>query len=619
MPRSPALDLHGAHRDRPTGMRDPIGASTGIHDALVLFLREADRMVKARMAAALAMVLAVGVLAGLAPVALKIAIDGLEGEASPATYVTPVLLILAYVLCHFLARAVGELKGLAQGGADARTQRLLSRRLFEHVMRLPMRFHLDRKTGAIGQTLAMGLAGYQLLLQQLAYTILPVCVELATICAVLAHLGHPAYLGILSAAAAAYLLAFTVGAARILEPSQAVAASGVDAHAVLADCLLNHETVKYFSAERAITDRYDEALFKAERHWARYYRVLALNGLAVATIFAASLGASLWLAARGVAAGTMTLGDFVLINAYVIQLVSPLEALGTSLRTLSHATGFLHKLLDLFAERPETAQATGGTGTHTRTSGLAFDRVRFSYHPQRRILDDVSFELPAGKTLAVVGLSGSGKSTIIRMLFRLYEPDSGRVLLGGHPIDEMSLDSLRSAIAVVPQDTVLFNDTIGYNIGFGRSGSTQEDIVQAAKLAHLHDFILTLPDGYATTVGERGLKLSGGEKQRVAIARAAIKRPRIFVFDEATSSLDTRTEREILRNLVDLSRSTTTLVIAHRLSTVVHADEIIVLDRGSVAERGRHADLIERGGRYAALWHAQQTAARRDDTITSAA
>jgi ATP-binding cassette subfamily B protein len=595
-------------------MDKELGSLAGIREALRLFWSQADRLVKVRMAVSLAMVLAAGVLTGLAPMALKVAIDSMEREA-PRADVAPALLIGAYVLCLFLARAVGEIKALAQGGADARTRRLVSRRMFEHVMRLPMRFHVDRKTGAVGQTLAMGLAGYQLLLQQLAYTILPVCVELATVCAVLAHLGHPEYLGILAAAAVAYTVAFAIGAARILEPSRAVTAADVDAHAVLADCLLNHETVKYFSAERTITRRYDAALHEAESHWARYYRVLAFNGLLVATIFAASLGISLALAARDVAVGVMTLGDFVLINVYVVQLVSPLESLGTSLRTLSHATGFLHKLLGLFAIRTEPSQpgVDPAANPATGTSEVTFDRVSFSYEPERRILDDVSFTLPAGKTVGIVGLSGSGKSTIIRLLFRLYDPDSGRVLLDGRPLQEMSLETLRRAIAVVPQDTVLFNDTIAYNIGFGKAGSTQREIEQAAKVAHLHDFIMSLPAGYESTVGERGVKLSGGEKQRVAIARAAIKKPRVLVFDEATSSLDTRTEREILRNLLDLSKSTTTLVIAHRLSTVVHADEIIVLEGGTIVEHGRHPQLIERDGRYAALWQAQQSAVHRGD------
>ena len=296
---------------------------------------------------------------------------------------------------------------------------------------------------------------------------------------------------------------------------------------------------------RSIARRYDDALGRAELAWSRYYRVLTLNSLAVSTIFALSLGASLAFAANEVARDTMTLGDFVLINAYVLQLVRPLETLGASVRSLAHATGFLHKLLELFREHPEPrAEAVPGVSRDVTTCDLAFDAVTFSYGQGRRILDRVSFTLPAGKTLAIVGLSGSGKSTIIRLLFRLYEPDSGTVLLGGRPITERSLDSLRSMIAVVPQDTVLFNDSIGYNIAFGKADSTQQEIERAAQLAHLHDLVASLPQGYDTTVGERGLKLSGGEKQRVAIARAAIKRPRIFVFDEAYMEIGRASCRE---------------------------------------------------------------------------
>jgi ABC-type transport system involved in Fe-S cluster assembly fused permease/ATPase subunit len=577
--------------------------------ALRLFWEEADRVVRTRMALSLALVLAGGVLAGAAPVALKFAVESFEAGGGHASDLGPAMLIAVYVACLFFGRALTELKMLMQGGADRRIQRFISRRLFEHVMRLPMRFHLERKTGAIGQTLALGLSGYQQLLQQVAYTIAPVVIELATVCAVLTHFGHPAYLVILGVAGAAYLLAFTIGAKRVAEPSRAVAASGVDAHAVLADCLLNHETVKYFNAEQLIAHRYHVSLVAAEGHWERYYRVLATNGLAIAVIFAMSLAASLALSAREVLRDTMSIGDFVLINAYVLQLVRPLEALGTSIRSVSYATGFLHKLLDLFAEQPEPNRSPSERAAAAESNDLAFDSVTFSYRPERRILDRVSFALPAGKTVAIVGLSGSGKSTIVRLLFRLYEPDSGRVLLGGRPIADMSLEALRETIAVVPQDTVLFNDTIAYNIGFGKPGSAPHEIEWAARLARLHDFVVGLPDGYDTIVGERGLKLSGGEKQRVAIARAAIKRPRMFVFDEATSSLDSKTEREILRNLVDLSRGTTTLMIAHRLSTVAHADEILVLDRGAVVERGRHTELLERRGRYAELWLAQQSAA----------
>jgi ATP-binding cassette subfamily B protein len=326
----------------------------------------------------------------------------------------------------------------------------------------------------------------------------------------------------------------------------------------------------------------------------------------VATIFALSLGASLALAAREVARGTMSVGDFVLVNAYVLQIARPLELLGVAARSLSQGIAYLQRMLELFRERPEPSQISASPTPADAGGELVFDELTFSYRPGRKILDAVSFRVPAGKTVAIVGASGSGKSSLVRLLFRLYEPDAGRVLLDGGPIAAMPFEALRQAIAVVPQDTVLFNDTIGRNIAFGRPGCTAEEIERAARLAHLHELIASLPERYDTPVGERGLKLSGGEKQRVAIARAALKRPRIYVFDEATSSLDTRTEREILANLIDLSRLATTLIIAHRLSTVVHADEILVLHRGAIVERGAHAELLELEGAYAAMWRAQQ-------------
>lgn len=581
---------------------------TALREAIRLFWAEADASVRTRIALALALVVAAGMMAALAPIALKLVVDSFSGDSSSTTYLTPALLIAGYVLSQYLARAATELRVLVQGGADRRIQRSLSRRLFGHIMRLPLRFHLDRKSGAIGQTLTMGLAGYQQVLQQLLYTVIPVVVEITTIFAVLVHLDHPAYLVILGTAAVLYFIAYTVGAAHIAGPSRAVSSASIDAHAVLTDTLLNYETVKYFNAESAVTGRYDCALLDTESHWGRFYRVLALNGLAVATIFGVSLGAALAFAAREVARGTMTVGDFVLVNAYVLQIVRPLEMLGVAARSLSQGVAYLHRMLELFREKTEPAPALDHLSHDDAGGELIFDHVTFSYRPERRVLEDVSFIVPAGRTVAIVGVSGSGKSSLIRLLFRLYEPDAGRVLLDGRPISEISLESLRHAIAVVPQDTVLFNDTIGHNIGFGKQGCTREEIEHAASLAHLHEFISSLPDKYDTVVGERGLKLSGGEKQRVAIARAALKRPRIYVFDEATSSLDSRTEGEILRNLIDLSRLSTTLIIAHRLSTVVHADEIVVLDRGVIAERGTHAELLQRRGPYAVLWRAQQSA-----------
>lgn len=584
-----------------------------LSDVFRLLWSEIDPFIKRRFAIAVALVVAAAVATAAAPIALQLIVDGFAGGASARAYITPALLIGAYVLSQFLSRAFGEARVVVHGEGEQRLHRRVSARLFSHVMQLPLRYHLDRKSGAIGQTLATGLAGFQMMLQHCLYTLLPVAVEFTTICVVLARLDRPIYVLILVVTAAAYLAAFTLGAVRITGPTRAMASAHIHAHGLLSDSLLNYETVKYFNGESAVSHRYETALAETESQWKRFYRAKAVNGLLVATIFTVSVGTSLFCAGHDVMGGAMTVGEFVLVNAYVLRIAQPLESAGGAVRDLSQSLAYLMRMMEIFREAPEPAAAVHAGGRGPARGELVFDHVRFSYLANRVVLRDVSFSVPAGKTVAIVGVSGSGKSSLVRLLFRLYELDSGRILLDGEPTSGMRLSTLRQAIAVVPQDTVLFNDTIASNIGFGRRGSTQQEIEAAARLAHLHEFIASLPDGYATTVGERGLKLSGGEKQRVAIARAALKEPRIYVFDEATSSLDTRTERQILRNLIDVSRGCTTLVVAHRLSTVVHADEIIVLDAGTIVERGTHAQLLERSGNYASLWRAQQSERRSSD------
>jgi ATP-binding cassette subfamily B protein len=512
-----------------------------------------------------------------------------------------------YVLSQWLARTVGEIRGLVYARAERRMSRMLSERLFAHVMRLPLRFHLERQTGAISQALDNGLNGYQMVLHTLVFTILPVATELGTIVVVLSRLDQPAFLGLFSGAIVAYAVVFWYSAYTIMAAARAASESQVNATAVMTDSILNYETVKYFTAEPVVQARVSRALTQTEDGWVGFYRRYAYNGLGVATIFAGFLGVTILHAAHEVQGGRMTVGSFVLVNTYMLQVVRPVEMLGYAMQTLSQGMAFLGKMFEIFREKteafsPADISPAGGGGA----GRLDFEGVGVSYRSDRVILKDVNFTLPSGKTLGVVGGSGAGKSTLVRLLARLIELDTGRILLDGTSIGDLPLSSVRQAIAVVPQDTVLFNDTIGYNIAFGKAGSTQAEIEHAARLAHLHDFIMSLPEGYDTRVGERGVKLSGGEKQRVSIARAAIKRPRIYVFDEATSSLDSNTEREILRNLREISRFSTTVVIAHRLSTVVHADEIVVLEGGTIAERGSHAELLRQNGRYASLWEAQQ-------------
>jgi ATP-binding cassette subfamily B protein len=469
-----------------------------------------------------------------------------------------------------------------------------------------LKFHLERKVGAIGETAEQGIRGYQLLLTHTMLTILPVVIELIAVATVLLHFGYGMYMAIIAAAAVAYVFAFNQGAVASKTCSIVMSRSHIEAHAVLTDSLMNYETVKYFDAEPIVSRRYDSALGSMESAWRTFYSKRMTNGVFIASIFACSLGASLWFAANDVVRGAMTVGDFVLVNAYIIRLTQPLEMLGFAVRDVAQGLSFLQSLLDLLQESRETDTAETSVSGAPPQSQLAFERVSFSYGGDKPILRDVSFTVPAGATVALVGASGGGKTSIIRLLFRLYEPSSGRILFDNTPISCLSLSSLRRSIAIVPQDTVLFHDTIASNIGFGRHGASRSEIEEAARIANLHKQIMSMPDGYETIVGERGLKLSGGERQRVAIARAALKRPRIYVFDEATSSLDSRTEREIIRNLHDVSARSTTLIIAHRLSTVVHADEILVLDGGAIIERGRHVDLLNRGGTYSALWRAQQ-------------
>ena len=573
-----------------------------LREAIALFRLEADRFILARTALAFAILVAVAALSALGPLALKYVVDGFSA-GSAVSHSGILLLGLAYAAAQFLGRALAELQALTHGTADQRLQRHLSRRLLSRILWLPLGFHLERRSGAIGTTLNNGLGGY-LLVQHSLYSALPVLVELGTLSLVLTHLGRAEYLVILGASGILYLLAFARGAVRTAGPARALSDAEAEAGAMLTDSLLNYETIKLFSAESRVAQRYDQQLALTESQWRHFFRLKAGNGLAVAAIFTSALAASLAFAATEVARGTMTAGDFVLVNAYVAQVVKPLELLGFAARDVSQGLASMQRMLLLLKEQPEPQ---GGCSMSEPVRGrLEFHDVSFSYRRGRPVLAGVSFSIAPGRQTALVGASGSGKSSIIRLLFRLYEPDGGRILLDGVPSTQWSLAQLRSAIAVVPQDTVLFNDTIGSNIAFGRQGCTREDIENAARVARLHDVIVRMPEGYATRVGERGLKLSGGEKQRVAIARAVIRKPRILVFDEATASLDSRTEAEIVASLAEIARECATLVIAHRLSTVMLADEILVLEGGRVVEQGNHLRLLERKGAYAKLWCAQQ-------------
>jgi ATP-binding cassette subfamily B protein len=568
----------------------------------------------------------------MGPLALKLLVDSFTGHAVLGGFSVWALIAL-YFLTQWLSRTIGEFRGLVYARAERRIFRGLSERFFAHVMRLPLRFHLDRQSGAINQTLENGTQGYQMIMHNLVFTVLPVTVQLGTIVVVLLHFHQPVFLGLFCVALVCYAAMFSFFALRVSTSAQKASRAHIDAMATITDSLLNVEPIKCLAIEDVVQKRVGRDLESTEESYVGFYRGFARNGIAVAAVYTAFLAIAIGYAVNEVTKGRMTVGDFVLVNGYMLQVMAPIESMGYAVQGFSQGMAMLAKALELLREKTEpypvlvydadaqrspiASSATlkpptesevptaSGSGESPKPAELVFDHVSVAYRSDRVILKDVSFNLPAGRTLGIVGESGSGKSTIIRMLLRLLEVDSGQIRLDGVPVALIPLDQLRGTIGVVLQDTVLFNDTIAYNIGVGRWGSTQAEIEEAARLAHLHDFIAGLPEGYETRVGERGVKLSGGEKQRVSIARAALKRPRLYVFDEATSSLDSTAERAILRNLRDISRFSTTIVIAHRLSTVIHADEIVVLDGGVIVERGQHLTLLNQAGRYARLWEAQ--------------
>lgn len=593
-------------------------ALNALRAGLSLLWEVADRYTRTRLVIVAAFVGGSAILSALTPVALKLALDRFPAAHESSAYASPLALIVLYICGQYLTRCLSELRFLAHGQALGRIYRNVGLRFFRHLLRLPMRFHFERKTGAMAQIGEQGINGCEQLLHYTVFTILPVVLEFSAVALVLVHFGYPAYLLMLGAAAVAYIVVFERGAIGVHQPAYAMAAARIDAHASMTDNLINAEVIKYYDAEPAVSSRYEQSLAKVETAWRDLARRQAVNGLWVATVFAASLALSLVYATFAVYRGDMTIGDFVLVNSYVMRFVQPLEMLGIAVREMTRAVASLQRLIEIFQE-PIERDAPGARARISDNGGeLVFEGVSFDYGQGTVVLSKVDLRVACGRSLAVVGVSGSGKSSLIRLLFRLYEPTSGRIVLDGVPIARLSLSTLRRAIAIVPQDTVLFHDTIANNIAFGRHDASCEEIVEAARLANLHEFINRQPEGYDTVVGERGLKLSGGERQRVAIARAALKRPRIFVFDEATSSLDSRTEREILKNLRDVSRHSTTLVIAHRLSTIVHADEIVVLHEGSVLERGSHTELLRRDGHYAMLWRAQQGAVSGEETADNA-
>jgi ATP-binding cassette, subfamily B, heavy metal transporter len=479
---------------------------------------------------------------------------------------------------------------------------------FVHMHELSLRFHLERKTGGLTRVLERGRTGIETIVRMVILQLLPTIVEVGLLMAVLLWKFDWRYLVATLLTVVTFMYFTYVATEWRIEIRRRMNDSDTEANTKAIDSLLNYETVKYFGSEQREAERYDRSMERYERASVKTYTSLALLNTGQAVIFTAGLTGTMMMCALGVRAGHNTVGDFVMINAMMIQLYQPLNFMGMVYREIKQAIIDIEKMFLVLSQKPEVRDIPGAKPLIVTSGHVRFDNVRFSYDPERPILKGLSFEVPAGKTVAIVGPSGAGKSTISRLLFRLYDVSGGQILIDGQDIRNVTQESLRAAIGMVPQDTVLFNDTIRYNIRYGRWGASDAEVEEAAQLAQIDHFIKLSPHGYETQVGERGLKLSGGEKQRVAIARTVLKAPPILLLDEATSALDSHTEHEIQGALERVSRNRTSLVIAHRLSTIVGADEIIVLDQGRIAERGTHSKLLSTGGLYASMWNRQREA-----------
>ncbi|OGA15854.1 MAG: metal ABC transporter permease [Betaproteobacteria bacterium RIFCSPLOWO2_02_FULL_65_20] len=537
------------------------------------------------------------------PLIMKEIVDLLSVDK--ALVAVPLVLLLGYGLLRMSTTLFTELRELVFAKVEQRAVRRVALQVFRHLHSLSLRFHLDRQTGGVSRDLERGTRAISSLLGYAVYSIFPTLVEISLVTGILL-VKYEIWFTVITAVTLTGYIGYTVTVTewrtkyrrQMNEQDSRASTRAIDS-------LLNYETVKYFGNEQHEARRYDEGLQHYESAAVKSQTALSALNVGQASIVAVGVTLVMWRATSGVVAGTMTLGDLVLVNAFMIQLYIPLNFLGVVYREIKQSLADMERMFRLLRENREVEDNPGAPALDVSDPSIRFEHVSFSYDGRRRILEDVSFEVPAGKTVAVVGHSGSGKSTLARLLFRFYDVSTGRITVNGVDIRDVTQASVRAAIGIVPQDTVLFNDTIFYNIHYGRILAGREEVYAAARSAHIHEFIKTLPDEYQSAVGERGLKLSGGEKQRVAIARALLKDPQILVFDEATSALDSKAEKAIQAELDRIAKGRTTLMIAHRLSTIMDADQILVMDHGRIVERGTHRELLEAEGAYAAMWALQ--------------
>ncbi len=539
------------------------------------------------------------------PLVLKQIIDALDKPAAQAL-VLPVSLLVGYGVLKLASTLFNELRDIVFARVRYRAMRRLSTRVMGHLHRLSLRYHLERQSGALSRDLERGTRSVATILNYMAFSILPVLVEFTLVAVILLGRYAPVF-SLVTFGTVVIYVAFTLAITEWrMDYRHQMNRLDSEANNKAFDSLLNYETVKYFGNERMERERYDNTLGQWEEVAVKSQTSMSVLNFGQGAIIALGVTLLMVFAANGVVTGSMTMGDLVLVNSLLLQLFIPLNFLGIVYRQIKYALADMDLVFKLLEREPEIRDRLNAAPLRLRDGDIRFEHVDFHYQPERPILHGIDLHLEPGRKLAVVGHSGAGKSTLSRLLFRFYDVTGGRILIDGQDIRDVTQDSLRAAIGIVPQDTVLFNQSIYYNLAYGRPEATRREVERAAEMAHIRDFIERLPDGWETVVGERGLKLSGGEKQRVAIARAILKQPRILIFDEATSSLDSHTEQAILETLAEVAEHHTTLVIAHRLSTVVDADRILVLDQGRIVEQGTHRALLSAGGRYAAMWELQQ-------------